>query len=365
MKRFSTIACYFAAAALAFVACSKEKPPEPKAEVKKAEPPKPVEPPVELKAKWQVGKRYLFRADTVASNQITAATSPQPVQQEMNQSHDIAVTVLGQQDAGYAMEVEYTAIKTETRMATRTLMSFDSTSDPKTDRTNQIGSIQRKMLNHPYKLITDASGQPDKIEGYDDFIKKITSGGSRQAQTMLKAYLSADNLKKIPVFSHLLTGKTVKIGENWKSDSDFTSPLGAFKLSQTTTFKAWEQRDGHKVALLDITGVVVSPALAATPAAPGGAAAPIPATSGSPAPGSAPASAAAVPGQIGTLTGKAWYDPDQGAIVESVTDHNLNLHIATSSVQSHLIVTVKLNEVKDAPPKTEPKPEPSKTEAPK
>lgn len=379
MKKSFTLFCCGTLALIVAAGCSKPKEAkkEANAETKAAPPPKPPEPPVDLKARWQVGKRYLFHTETVQTNVISMPNVPQPVQQEMNQSQDTSVNVVGNTPGGgQELDVTHVAMKMESRVGGRTLAAFDSASDPRGDRTNVLAGIQRRIVGKTYKVSTDANGQPQDIEGYDEFIKKVVAGGNRQTQTMLKGFLTKDNLKKAEVISNGLPGKSLKPGESFKIDTEFGLPgFGTFKVSETATFKGWEQRDGRKVALIEKTGVITSSTATNAPVAAPPAGTPAPTVSEpsqTPSPGApAPAApAAGVPGQVGTVNGKAWFDPDLGAIVEQATEQTANMSIsgragANVSSQMHQMVTIKLVEVKDAGQADTPKAEAPKTEAPK
>ena len=78
-------------------------------------------------------------------------------------------------------------------------------------------------------------------------------------------------------------------------------------LDATNTFKAWEQRDGRKVARFEQTGVIVT-----KPPAPG--------------------SLVTITLEDGAkFTGKAWFDPALGAIVESTINAEFGIKIGTAN----------------------------------
>ena len=83
----------------------------------------------------------------------------------------------------------------------------------------------------------------------------------------------------------------------------FRSGPGAVAVEATNTFKGWEQRDGRKVALIESAGVITSKQ-----------------------------------GAVGLITitvedgakftGKSWFDPALGAVVEATSSAELNVKLA-------------------------------------
>jgi hypothetical protein len=109
--------------------------------------------------------------------------------------------------------------------------------------------IMDALKGATFKLTLDAKGEVTKLEGYEDFIKKLSSENDATAK-MIKAFMSEETLKAAASENFaFLPNKPVSKGDTWKrSQSVPLGPLGTLKGETTYTDKG-PGKDGEEIAL--------------------------------------------------------------------------------------------------------------------
>jgi hypothetical protein len=281
--------------------------------------------PVELKAKWVAGKRYL---EQMTMNQKMTMNLPggnKPMETDTEIEMGFSFSTLKQRpDGGAEIEMKFLSEKMSTKMAGQELASFDSTTDPSRDGANPMAPTMRKMIGAHVKFLTDANGNIDQVEGYDDFVKQITSGAPPQSQMMVKNMFNEDSLKQFGPHSQGLPGKPVKVGDTWPVKLDVgAGPLGKMDMSMDYKFDGWEEHDGHHCAVLSHTGKISSQ-------------------------GGTSTSGVNMSIDSGKTTGKSWFDPELGTLVDTSADQTMNLKMKVQGkdMTSKMDQTVSMKLVK-------------------
>lgn len=321
--------------ALLLAGCGDKKPPAPAAaanpvaEAAPAEAPPPKEPPIELKAKWVVGKCYLTREETVQEATMTLPNQPAPVNSGNTVKRDLALTILSERpEGGHVMEVEFVANKIEANMGGRVTASFDSASDPKTDRTNALAKLNRKIAGNKFTYVTDASGKIERLEGVSNLLRKVTLGLDKNSSGLLKAQFSEEQLKHLGVLPEGLPDRPVAPGDTWTNQFDMPISGAVAKFNVQSTLSGYEERDGKRCAIIKNSGTATIE-LGKTPAA------------------------AAMQFENVKLEGEVVYNPEQGQFVSSTTTMSLEVKLKVGGQDATQPVTVKstkmLVEIIDAP----------------
>lgn len=289
---------------------------------------------VDLRLKWPVGKRYLQRMEVAQESETTMMGLPQPTKQESAQSQDYSLAVLKEREGGgQELELEFVAQKIDSKAGGRSLVTFDSKSDAKGDRTNAVATAMRKLVGVKIHYLTDTNGRIDKVVGAQELQSKLLAAASPQARAILTPLLAEDNLKRVVTLDIDLPTKPVKVGESWLVQREtLMGQLGTLVFSTTNTFKGWEEHAKRRCAVIEFTGSVTNK------------------------PG-APAAPAAVPiamtVESGRTSGKSWFDPVSGMIVDSYTDQEMTMKITTAGrtmdSKTRNKITVKVIENGEAP----------------
>lgn len=294
-----------------------------------AEPEKPKDPPVELKAKWEPGKRYLIREEISQESSRTLPNNPAPVEIKFISNRDFALTVLGQRPGGgYEIEVEFVASKVESKMGDKVAASFDSTSDPKTDRTNALAKLNRKIIGISFRYLTDAAGNIEKVEGLTNLIHKITAGIDRNSSTMLKSQYGEAQIRKLGVLPDGLPKQPVAPGDSWTNEFDMPVGGATAKFTVKSTLTGYEERESRHCAIIKNSGTATVN-LGKTPAA------------------------ANLTIENMKVEGETVFDPDKGQLVANNTTLSFEIKATVNgqaiTQPSAIKSTKKLVEVTDAP----------------
>ena len=286
--------------------------------------------PVEMKLKWEVGKRYLQNVDMSQTMDLKAPGSAESMKQETKQRQEIAISALKERDGGgRELEMEFVSMAMNMKMGDTTMMDFDSKKGGQDTSANPGAAMLGKLAGTRVKLITDANGKVESVEGFEDFLKQATSGTAPEMAEMMKGFLSEDNLKQMSAGNMGLPDKPVKIGDTWPVKTEMSlGPMGAMVMNLTYTFKGWEQHDNHKCAALEYSGdISIKPGDAST--------------------------GTTLTVDNGKATGTTWFDPAMGMIIETSGKQDVALKINTMgqamSTQMHQNMNNKLVEVTDIP----------------
>lgn len=299
-----------------------------------AEAPKPKEPPVELKAKWEVGKRYVIREATLQEATVNMPNQPEPVKSGNTVQRDFALTVLSQRpEGGHVLEVEFVATKVEAKAGDKVLASFDSTADIKTDRTNALAKMHRKAIGGKFTYVTDAAGNIEKVEGVSNLVRRVTLGLDRNTATMLKAQYGEDQLRRLGLVPEGLPAQGVSPGDSWTNRFDLPIGGATGKFDVKSTLSGYEERNAKRSAIIKNSGTAQIN-LGNTPAA------------------------AAMQFENVKLEGEAVFDAEKGLLVSSDTTMSMDIKMTANGQSVTQPVSVKstkaLVEVMDAPRAADP-----------
>jgi hypothetical protein len=283
--------------------------------------------PVELKLKWMVGKQYLQQMTMNQDMDLTIPGNPKPMRQQMEMQQDYTLSALKQRpEGGFELELKFIGEKMSSKMDGREIISFDSASDPAKDGANPAAATFRKMIGAHVKFLTDADGKIEKVEGYDEFVDQI-SGGLPAAKTMVKSMFSEETLKQFGAGAQGLPDKPVKVGDIWPYQMEIVAgAMGTLKMNLNYKFAGWEQHDGHNCAFLTYTGDMTSKAATNNPGM-------------------------NLSIENGKITGKNWFDPALGTMVNGVADQTMTLKMnmqgKTTDSQMKQKIAMKLVKISD------------------
>lgn len=303
-----TIVILFAGSLLCLVGCSKSNGNRPAASSANGG---SAAGPVDLKIKWQTGKKYDME---MALNQSSDINVPnQPIHQELKLTQDFHYSPLKDLDnGGHQVEMEFDRQNFDLNQNGKELLNFDSTQNTPIDKSSPVASVaaaMRAMLGVPLDYTLAADGTVEKIDGLDSLMSRITAAVPDQRQRVSLGQLyDEDTLKQYGSLTQSLPDHPVNIGDTWSSSHDVNNPTGVMTVDSTYTFKDWEQHNGHNCVHLLISGDVKTKTASA-------------ATTG-----------AVVNIKKGTVTGDAWFDPDLGMFVDINSDQDITMDIQTRNM---------------------------------
>ena len=302
----------------AFSGCKKaEQPatPAPQTEVRPATPiqpekakqattpaPKPaanLEKGVVLKVKWPVGNRYVYRMDLDQHTTNNVPQMPKPMQQDLTMAMTYAISVPKETaNGGHELEMEFLANEMEIKVGGQTMMSFDSKEPPAAG--NPIAEPLRKMIGSKVRMEVDADGKVQKVLNLDEWSNSLAGDGG-PAKGLLAQQFNESFFRQIAGFGIGLPDKAVDVGNTWPFQMDIPAGMmGKITLNSQITFKGWEDKEKHHCAVLQTTGTIKG--------GPGQEMGPMRMTV-----------------DEGKITGTSWFDPDLGALIETVGDQAMHL----------------------------------------
>jgi hypothetical protein len=107
--------------------------------------------------------------------------------------------------------------------------------------------IMDALKGATFKLTIDSKGEVTKLEGYEDFIKKLSSENDATAK-MIKAFMNEETLRAMASENFaFLPNKPVSKGDTWKRTQTVPlGPLGTLKGETTYTYKG-PGKDGEEI----------------------------------------------------------------------------------------------------------------------
>jgi len=262
-------------------------------------------PSVELKVKWPVGNRYVYRMDIEQTVSTKMPQMPKPMRQDISMAQTYALSVLTEtNNGGRQLELEFLSQELEVKMGEQTMMNFDSKGDASGDKQNPFAAPYRRMIGSRLTLVTDSSNKVESVEGFDEWMEMVTSNSPPEAKGMISGIYNEDYLKQIVDYTKWLPTKPVAIGDKWPSKVEVPAgPMGKLLLEMNSTFKGWEEHDKRRCAMIESSGTLK--ALAGQQAGPMG----------------------KMTIDKGKTTGKNWFDPELGTLVETASDQTMSMKV--------------------------------------
>jgi hypothetical protein len=121
-------------------------------------------------------------------------------------------------------------------------ITFDSTI-PSSQNT-ALTEFFRALVGSEFRLALDKDNKVVKIEGREEFLKKLTSA-NQQMEALLKSILTEEALKQMadPTFGVTPTGPKAK-GESWEKESTLNlGPIGSYKCKYAYKYEGQDDKN--------------------------------------------------------------------------------------------------------------------------
>jgi RNA polymerase sigma factor (sigma-70 family) len=261
--------------------------------------------PVEMKVKWQAGKRYVMRMEMTQTSETKQPNQPKPVKLLAKTTQDINFSLVKELDnGGRQLQLEIENQTMDVFLGDRRVVGFDSNQDPARDANDPTAVVLRKMVGARLQYLTAADGQVEKMEGYQELMNRMGEGGKPLVQATFKQMFTENGFRQygLSLFAFMMPNRAVKVGDTWSRKLEVPDDTGMLNVDLRCTFKNWEQHADRKCARIKCTGNYSSQAA--------------PNTSN-------------LPAKIekGTLSGEVWFDPELGMTAEIALDEDMILKI--------------------------------------
>jgi hypothetical protein len=190
---------------------------------------------------WKFEKGKTFYQEMTTDTTQNMKVMGQDVTQKQSQTFYFAWTPTEEKDGVWTVTQKIDGIKMTITINDQTI-SFDST-NPTAAANNALAEFFKQLVGSTFTLTIGKDMKVMKVEGRDEFIKKLGSANS-QMEPLLKKILSDDALKQMadPTFG-VVPGKEVTKGETWtpKSSELNLGPIGTYTNAYKYTY---EGKDG-------------------------------------------------------------------------------------------------------------------------
>ena len=274
---------------------------------------KPSDPPVEMKAQWKPGRRYLMHLEMNQS--MLMPWGRQPTTQEMSLGQDYAISVTNAPDGGRGLELEIQSLALDVGSGETTWLRFDSLNKVTPNEGPGVEQLE-KLIGGRIRLLVDATNKVTNVEGVKELAARVedtagaAAGGRRGGRLLggmlgpiLQRIYSAEYFKQILEAGGLPQG-AVRIGETWSVQKEIPGQLvGTLLLSTTNKLRGWQQREGGQCARIEFAGTLATKSGQVEGIPFGG----------------------AMKVEGGQISGTSWFSPDLGLPVESAINQSYNV----------------------------------------
>jgi hypothetical protein len=189
--------------------------------------------PTRLEWKFEANKTF-YQTMTTDTTQKMKVMGMQ-VDQAQNQTFVFSWTALERTtDGSWTVRQKIEAAKMHIEIGGNTI-DYDSADPKKGD--NPLADFFKALVGAEFKMTIDKDMRVTKIEGRDEFVKKLTAANP-QMKPLLEQILSDDALKQMsdPTFA-AVPNKEVRKGETWVKESKLAmGPIGIFSTKYTYTY---------------------------------------------------------------------------------------------------------------------------------
>lgn len=257
-----------------------------------------------LKPKWPVGSRSVYRMESDQQSTNKVPQLPTPMQQRVRSSMTYALSVLKETaDGGREVELEILDNAMEITMAGQTVLNFDSKKPSELAGPQaMIAAPFRKMAGSKVRLQLNPDGSLEEVLNLDEWMQSLAGDAQNPMGAMLAQQFNEGFFRQLADFSSALPRERVAVGQSSPFNVEMPGgPFGNITADAKITFSRLEEHDARKCAVLETTGTFRGASKEGAGAA------------------------GAVTVEDGTLKSTSWFDPDDGALVETTTEQSLRL----------------------------------------
>lgn len=189
---------------------------------------------------WKFEKAKPFYQELTTSTTQKMKVMGQDVEQKQDQTFYFSFTPKEEKDGAWTIAQKIEGVKMSITIAGQSI-SYDSTSP--TSANNPLGEFFKALIGSEFTISLDKSKKVTKVEGREDFIKKLTAANA-QMQPLLKEILNDEALKQMadPTFG-FVPGKEVTKGEAWERKNNTNlGPIGGYDSTHKYTYEGKDNK---------------------------------------------------------------------------------------------------------------------------
>jgi hypothetical protein len=190
--------------------------------------------------KWQFTKDKPFYQEMTTETKQTMTVMNMDVTQNQKQTFYFSWTPKEEKDKNWTIKQKIEGVKMDINIGGNPV-TYDSTKD--TGTANPLADFFKALVGSEFTLTVAPDGKVTKIEGREEFVKKLSSANQNMAP-MLNQILSDDALKQMadPAFS-IVPGKEIKVGDTWERPSKLNmGPIGTYDTTYKYTYEGKQDK---------------------------------------------------------------------------------------------------------------------------
>ena len=266
--------------------------------------------PVELKLKWPLNERVVMNMDMKQNMEMTMPNQPGSMKQDMTLGQKYQLTVLKETPGGgHEVEMEYLSARMAMEMGGKKLLDYDSDKKPGSDKANPmagpVADMFGKIIGAKIQYFLDASNEVERIEGVDELMSRLSSGGKSDPGTEMfkNSMFSEDQFKQLMGGNHFMPPKPVQPGDTWPvKQSIEMGPLGTMVMDYDCNLQGWEMHGERNCARIEFQGTAKS----------------TPGTNASP-------TGMSMTILDGNFSGVSWFDPELGIAIDMTMNQDIKM----------------------------------------
>jgi hypothetical protein len=191
--------------------------------------------------KWKFEKDKPFYQEMTTTTDQTMKVMGSDIKQNQEQTFYFSWTPVKQDGDNWVLKQKIEGVKMRIVIG-GTPIEYDSTKEGQTQ--SALGDFFKALVGSEFTLTVDKNLKVTKIEGRDEFLKKLTQANP-QMDALLKQILNEDALKEMadPTFASVPT-EPKKAGEKWKKESKLDmGPIGRYDNTYEYTFEGQDKNN--------------------------------------------------------------------------------------------------------------------------
>jgi hypothetical protein len=191
--------------------------------------------------KWKFEKDKPFYQEMLSDTTQNMKVAGSEIKNVQKQTFYFSWTPVEQdKDGNWILKQKIEGVKMKIEISGSPPIDYDSTKEGAAN--TPLGDFFKVLVGSEFKLTIDKDMKVTKIEGREDFIKKL-GGANPQMEPLLKQILSEDALKEMadPTFAAIKTSE-IKVGDTWNRPSKFDmGPIGKYVNDYKYTYQGKDQ----------------------------------------------------------------------------------------------------------------------------
>jgi hypothetical protein len=285
--------------------------------------------PMKLELKWPQGERIVQDLVLTQAMVITIPGRLEPIKQNVTIGEKYSLTVLNSNpDGSHELELQFLSLRVSLPSGRRQI-HYDSEKDSASGSSNPVVKAFSQIVGAKIQYYLDASNNVERIEGVDDLLDRLSSGGT--VPPTVKNIFNENSFKQLMSYARFIPPNPVQPGDTWPVQIQMVSDaVGTINQNFDFTFARWEQHGERNCARLEFSGTMQTDRNA---------------------PPSSNIPGATISLQDGSFVGVLWFDPEFGISIDSQVNEDMTLLITiprrnpNAAAGSTQVITNQLTQV--------------------